>query len=802
MKKLIILILCIGFLLHAQNNNQIDSSNYKLWYNKPASCFEDALVLGNGTVGATVFGGTKTDTIFLNDATLWSGEPVDPNMNPNAYKYIPEIRRALFEENYKVADSLNKFVQGSFSQSFAPLGNLFIKHKYQENVTNYYRELNISNAVAKINYLVNNISVNKEYFVSNPDKVFAIRLDASHKKSMDFALFFNSLLKYDLKTGNNSITVNGYAPYLAKPNYQGDIKDAVLFDKNRGTRFTTIIKLISCDGKVIETDSTLEVSGASSAEILVSIATSFNGYDKNPATEGLDNFKIASEQLKNASLKSISELKENHLKDYHKFFNRLTFQLQTSDSCSLPTDERLKKYFIDRKTDLGLEELYFHFGRYLLISSSRTPGVPANLQGIWNPYLRPPWSSNYTVNINVEENYWLAETANLSELHKPLLEFIKNVSNTGKITAKNFYGVNSGWCAAHNSDIWAMSNPVGDFGTGHPVWANWNMGGAWLSTHLWEHYLFTKDETFLTDYGYPLLKGASDFCKNWLVEDKNGNLITAPSTSPENIYLYKNYNGATLYGATADLAIIRELFNGTIRASEILNIDKPFSDSLKNAIEKLYPYQVGKKGNLQEWYYDWEDAEPKHRHQSHLFGLHPGHHISPEKTPELAEACKTTLNIKGDKSTGWSQGWRINLWARLKDGNRAYKLYQELLSFVDPSGVSTNYSNGGGTYPNMLDAHPPFQIDGNFGGAAGVLEMLIQSDENNIELLPALPTVWSSGKLFGVKARGGFEISFVWKNYSITYCKIFSQTGGETTIKINGVLKKIKLNHGESLVII
>lgn len=801
MKNIFLIIICF-ITISCSNKVDKENPNYKLWYNKPAHFFEEAFVLGNGKVGATVFGGAEVDTIFLNDLTLWSGEPVDPHMNKEAHKYIPEIREALFNEDYKKADSLNRFIQGSFSQSYAPLGNLFIKHNNNGTVSNYYRELNITNAVANINYNVNENKISKEYFVSNPDSVITIRIKSSGNAPIDFSLMFNSLLKYNLAANNSSLIVNGYAPYHAEPSYRGDMENAVMFDENRGTRFTSIIKVNSTDGKISTTDSSLNILNATTAEVLISIATSFNGYDKDPAKDGRNNLKLASSQLEKASLKTYNELKENHLNDYHSFFNRLSFQLQSTDTSSLPTDERLKKYFTTRETDLGLEELYFHFGRYLLISSSRTPSVPANLQGIWNPYMRPPWSSNYTVNINAEENYWLAETANLSDLHKPLLGFIKNVSKTGEVTAKTFYGVDKGWCVAHNSDIWAMSNPVGDFGKGHPVWANWNMGGAWLSTHLWEHYLFTKDDTLLKDYAYPLMKGASEFCINWLVEDKSGYLVTAPSTSPENLYLHKNYSGATLYGATADLAMIRELFNGTIRSSEILQIDTGFSDSLKSTLKRLYPYQVGSKGNLQEWYYDWEDAEPQHRHQSHLFGLHPGHHISPEKTPELAEACKTTLNIKGDKSTGWSQGWRINLWARLKDGNRAYKLYQELLSYVDPSGLETNYSKGGGTYPNLLDAHPPFQIDGNFGGAAGVLEMLIQSDESSVELLPALPDAWKNGKINGVKARGGFEVSFEWENKKVISCNVYSEKGGETTITLNGVEKKISLLKGESLKII
>ena len=469
-----------------------------------------------------------------------------------------------------------------------------------------------------------------------------------------------------------------------------------------------------------------------------------------------------------------------------------------TDAPDLPTDERLKRY-AEGKEDKNLEVLYFQYGRYLLISSSRTPGVPANLQGIWNPYIRPPWSSNYTTNINAEENYWLAENTNLSEMHRPLLGFIKNVESTGTITAKTFYGAN-GWVVCHNSDIWAMSNPVGDFGNGDPSWACWNMGGAWLSTHLWQHYLFTKDLKFLKNEGYELMKGAAQFCLDWLVEDKNGKLITSPSTSPENLYKTpEGYVGATMYGGTADLAMIRECFQQTIQASKILNQDADFRGKLEQALGKLYPYQIGKKGNLQEWYYDWEDQEPQHRHQSHLFGLFPGSQISPLTTPELANACRKTLEIKGDETTGWSKGWRINLWARLLDGNHAYKMYRELLKYVDPDGVKTSYQRGGGTYPNLFDAHPPFQIDGNFGGAAAVAEMLVQSTENEIHVLPALPDVWADGSVKGICARGGFEVSMEWSNKILKKLSIYARNNGKTELFYGNEKKEISLKKGQTL---
>ena len=788
---LIIICLCFSEIVSGQ-------SDHKLWYNQPAEYFEESLVLGNGKLGATVFGGVDSDKIYLNDATLWSGEPVNAYMNAEAYKNVPSIRDALKNEDYKLADSLNKKLQGSFSESFAPLGTLHINHSESKKYTNYYRALDIANATSIVSYSINDVAYTREYFVSAPDQIMIIKLKSSKKGMLNFNIDFESLLKYKATiSGNSVLNINGYAPVHTDPSYINS-DNPIIFDEHKGTRFTTLVQIKNTDGNITTTDNTIGLKNGTEALLFVSIATSFNGFNKNPATEGLNDEKIAFNNLTEAFSKSFKNLKESHINDYQKFFNRVSLNLGKTEAPNLPTDERLLRYS-EGKEDKNLEILYFQYGRYLLISSSRTLGVPANLQGIWNPYIRPPWSSNYTTNINVEENYWLAENTNLSEMHKPLLSFIENISKTGEITAKTFYGVN-GWAAAHNSDIWAMSNPVGNFGNGDPSWASWNMAGTWLSTHIWEHYVFTQDISFLKNEGYEIMKGAAQFCLEWLVEDKNGYLITSPSTSPENKYITPNgYIGATMYGGTADLAMIRECFNTTIEASKILNTDSEFRTKLENTLSKLYPYQIGKNGNLQEWYFDWDDEDPKHRHQSHLFGLFPGHHINPLKTPELAEACRKTLEIKGDDTTGWSKGWRINLWARLWDGEHAYKMYRELLNYVDPSGVNTNYAKGGGTYPNLFDAHPPFQIDGNFGGAAAVAEMLVQSNENEIRLLPAIPDAWSNGSVKGICARGGFEISMQWENKALKKVSVFSKNGGETTLIYGDKTKKIILKRGEKI---
>lgn len=764
-----------------------------LWFNRPADYFEECFVLGNGKMGASVFGGVTSDKIYLNDITLWSGEPVNANQKPEAYKDLPAVREALKNEDYKLADNLNKKLQGDYSQSYSPLGTMFLNFKHTNSPSDYSRELNISNAIATVRYQVDGVQFTREYFVSYPSQVMVIKLTSSRKGALIFDLKFNSLLKYSAVTNLNRLEINGYAQIKAIPSYVKGVPDAVVFDEEKGTRFTTLAKVEHTDGTLFSADSMLSVVGASEATIYVSIATSFNGFDKNPATEGRDNKVLAEEQLKSSKGNPYDKIKDAHVSDYRSFFDRVALYLGSSEAPELPINERLVRY-AQGYEDKNLEILYFQYGRYLLISSSRTPGVPANLQGLWNSYIRPPWSSNYTVNINLEENYWPAEIVNLSEMHMPLMGFIKNIAKTGAITAKTFYGIDKGWVACHNSDIWAMSNPV----TGHPMWANWNMGGTWLSTHLWEHYLFTQDETFLEEDAYPLLKGAAEFCLAWMVEDKDGKLITSPSTSPENLYITPSgYKGATLYGGTADLAMIRELFIVTVKAAEVLEVDETFKRKLDSALVRLYPYNIGADGALQEWYFDWKDADPKHRHQSHLFGLFPGHHITPDSTPELANACRKALEIKGDETTGWSKGWRINLWARLGDGDRAYKMYRELLRFVDPSGKSTQYSKGGGTYPNLLDAHPPFQIDGNFGGTAAVAEMLVQSTETEITLLPALPSSWSRGAVRGICTRGGFEIAMEWDRGVLRRATILAKSKGTVTIKSGDKQQQISLRKGQ-----
>lgn len=752
-------------------------------FNEPARIWEETLPLGNGRLGMMPDGGIDKEKIVLNEISMWSGSKQDTD-NPQALHALPAIRRLLFEGRNDEAQELmyNTFIcKGSGSAlgqganapygSYQILGNLLIDYIYpagSDSVRSYKRQLNLDEATAVVNFRKGKVAFGRESFASFADDLGVIHLTADADKMLNFSLGMNRPEHYQVSVDGNDLLM------------QGQLPDGVDTTALKGTRYAARVRVVLPKGGTLAaSDSTLSVQNASEAILLVSMATDY--FDKD-----LDG-QVA-KLLANAEKKNFATLKKEHVSAYRSLFGRVELDLGHSERENLPINERLEAFNQD-KNDPSLAALYFQFGRYLLISSTRVGLLPPNLQGLWCTTVNTPWNGDYHLNINLQMNHWPAEVTNLSELHLPLIEWTKQQVPSGERTAKAFYNAR-GWVTHILGNVWEFTAP-GE----HPSWGATNTSAAWMCEHLYMHYLYTKDKEYLKDV-YPAMKGAALFFLDMLVKDpRNGYLVTAPTTSPENGYkLPSGKTAAICAGSTMDNQIVRELFTNTIEAAGILGVDTALAEELAVKRAGLMPTTIGKDGRIMEWLEPFEEVEPHHRHVSHLYGLYPGNEISMEQTPELAGAARKSLEARGDKSTGWSMAWKINFWARLHDGDHAYKLLCDLLRpCVD---ATTNMTNGGGTYPNLFCAHPPFQIDGNLGGTAGIAEMLVQSQAGCVELLPALPSVWKNGSFKGLRVRGGGEVSVKWSEGKITEATLKALVQETFRVKLpsNSANLSIRLN--------